>query len=258
MPSVITRGYGEDEKIMLKENLHVPVFIGPKKSLNAKIISDKKIADAIILDDGFQHRKLARDLDIVLIDASNPFGNNRLFPRGILREEVSSLKRADIVVFTKTDFLDTDINVLKEKIKNVKNSLIFAEGAYKIASIYDVSENALLEPYFLKGKKFVLISAIANTGYFRKIAESGGAVTAGEFKFIDHYNYKKEDLEAVFKNASEKNAGIHTTEKDFVKIKKFIGPNIPKIYVMKIKFELQEGKDVFFARLHSVCNSSNN
>ena len=96
-PTVLIRGYGDDEWKMLKILLgDVPLIVGKDRLASGREACRKFNADTVILDDGFQHWRLKRDLDIVLIDSTNPFGNRRLFPRGILRETIKSLKRADV------------------------------------------------------------------------------------------------------------------------------------------------------------------
>ena len=118
-PGVLIRGYGEDEWKMLEENLKpsgAEVFVGRDRVEQSKA-AIKKQKDIIILDDGFQHRRLKRDLNIVLIDAGDPFGNRSIFPRGILREPIDALKRGDIFVLTKSDVLPEAFEGLTKEIK---------------------------------------------------------------------------------------------------------------------------------------------
>ncbi len=257
--AIITRGYGEDEKFILQEETGLPVFIGPNKSQNAKLISEAKIAELILLDDGFQHWKLKRDLDIVLIDALNSFGNSFLFPRGVLREPKDSLKRADIIVFTKCDFPKADPEALKRDIKEINDKAIFAESYYKIESILDPSMGVELKDEFLKGKDFILVSGIANPEYFRLMVEKSGGVIKDDIRFMDHHNYSDKDLKQILVSAKINNAAVLTTQKDFVKIKKLnnIDSMNIKIFVLKINIEIKEGKDALLSRLDSLIYSAN-
>ena len=103
-PAVLIRGYGKDEIYMLKDKLKdIPVLAGRNRIRTARYALKHYGADTIILDDGFQHWRLERDLDIVLIDVKFPFGNRSLTPRGILREPLSSLSRADVFGLTNSD-----------------------------------------------------------------------------------------------------------------------------------------------------------
>ena len=111
--AILSRGYGggdaagtgpNDEALVLEENLpDVPHLQGADRVALAGVAVEELEADLLILDDGFQHRRLARDLDVVLLDATDPFGQGRLFPRGLLREPASSLRRADAVLVSRCD-----------------------------------------------------------------------------------------------------------------------------------------------------------
>src|SRR5262245_17167980 len=109
--AILSRGYGQaeglnDEGRVLEENLpDVPHFQGADRVELARIAVEESESQVLVLDDGFQHRRLARDLDIVLLDALEPFGLGRLFPRGLLREPVSSLRRAGLVVLSRADLV---------------------------------------------------------------------------------------------------------------------------------------------------------
>ena len=110
--TLISRGYGHsgginDEGLVLEENLpDVPHLQDPDRVKLASIATDELEAELIILDDGFQHRRLARDLDLVMLDALDPFGLGKLFPRGLLREPVRSLCRASAVILSRADLLE--------------------------------------------------------------------------------------------------------------------------------------------------------
>jgi tetraacyldisaccharide 4'-kinase len=112
--TIASRGYGgqaglNDEGRVLEDNLpDVPHLQGRDRVELARIAVEELEAEVLVLDDGFQHRRLARDLDIVLLDALEPFGFGRLFPRGLLREPPSSLRRADVVVLTRSDLVDVE------------------------------------------------------------------------------------------------------------------------------------------------------
>ena len=107
--AILSRGYGgpdgggrNDEALVLEENLpDVPQLQGADRVALAHVAVEELESEVLVLDDGFQHRRLARDLDVVLIDATNPWGHGHLFPRGLLREPVSSLRRADVLVLTR-------------------------------------------------------------------------------------------------------------------------------------------------------------
>ena len=247
-PAVLTRGYGMDEKEMLERNLgEVPLFVGPDRVESARAAISTKKVDTIILDDGFQHRRLARDLNILLVDAGNPFGNRKIFPRGILREPTSSVKRADIVVLTKTDKTGCDPDAIKRELSGFKPGLVFLEARHRPEYLMSIrsGERAGLE--IIKGKKARLVSSIGDPDYFEETVASLGAIVTGHFKFPDHHDYREADL-AVISDDKESEM-IITTEKDAVKLK------AQSVYVLHIEMEITKGREELVARLNSLYNS---
>lgn len=112
--AVIIRGYGNDEWRLIERNsTSIPVIKGRDRLKSAREAETAHNAEILIMDDGFQHRRLSRDLDILLIDAKETFGNECIFPRGILREPLSAIKRAEVVVLTKADFGKDNIRNLR-------------------------------------------------------------------------------------------------------------------------------------------------
>ncbi|MFH1406665.1 MAG: tetraacyldisaccharide 4'-kinase [Candidatus Omnitrophota bacterium] len=207
--AILTRGYGEDEKYLLKEKLQdAPVFIGSEKTNNA-LRAQENGAKLLILDDGFQHRKLKRDIDIVTIDALNPFGNKRLIPRGILREPVSSLKRADILVITNADNPNTPL--LKGVLGEINPEAEIFESRYEIKN-----------PGEIKAKPICAVCGIGNPKSFLKTLRDAGGNVGLEMLYPDHYNYRARDIKEIVEKCAAGNIdSIVTTEKDMVKLKKY-------------------------------------
>ena len=155
---VLIRGYGGDENKMLSENLpDVRVYTGRDRSVSAKKAENEKI-DILLMDDGFQHRTLARDLDIVLLDSLIPFGNGKLFPRGILREPVSVLERADVIILTKADRSGfNERESLKKKIRAITKKAVIAVALHEPIFFKDVTGN-ILPKESIAGKKICTFS----------------------------------------------------------------------------------------------------
>jgi tetraacyldisaccharide 4'-kinase len=169
-----------------------------------------------ILDDGFQHWKLHRDVDVVLIDATNPFGNERLFPEGIMREPFDALKRAHIIV-----------------------------ASHSPAGLRNASGDVTgLE--LLRGKRFYAFSGIANPVYFQSILVKCGAHIVESKNFRDHHDYKQSDIDKIKSDAM--GLDIITTEKDLVKLRGL--DNTDNIRALKIEFSIeQDFYDNLFRRL---------
>ena len=190
-----------------------------------------------LLDDGFQHWKLHRDIDIVLIDATNPFGNGRLFPEGTMREPFSALKRADIILITKSDIAGewTVYDITDEIRKYNENAPVF-KAFHKPAAIVN-SAGETEGPEILKYKKVYTFAGIANPAYFQASLRSIGAEIIGFRKFRDHHLYTQKDIDEI-----KREAGGHeiiTTEKDLVKLRELELPE--NISALRIEFTVDEG-----------------
>lgn len=211
-----------DEPYMMARRRSFPVVIGKDRfKAGIRAIAAFK-PDVIILDDGFQHLKLKRDLDFLLLDYATPFGNKRYFPAGRLRETIrTSAKRADALIFTRSSENNETVDVLKDILqhypgcpwfKTVHVPFVFKQtGAGPEESLKDIAR--------LSGKRAVLFSGIAkNKSFYHSMKESGVNVL-DHLEFKDHYRYKESDVFMINKAANKAGADIIlTTEKDWAKI----------------------------------------
>lgn len=207
----------------------------------AEFMVNKFHPDLIILDDGFQHRKINRNPDIVLIDAhdfrNNVFRNMFTIPSGNLRENITNLKRADLIIQNNKQYSYNHIPA----VSNYASETISIR--YKSEYIMD-SKNSILGKEQLKNKKAFVFSGLADNGSFIKQLENSGINIDGHFDFSDHYDYTEKDI-ALFITRFRDEVIYITTEKDFVKIikfKKFIS-DYP-VYFLKIGIELNDKNNV--------------
>jgi len=254
--SVLIRGYGEDEWKMLEDKLGkhgIKVFVGRDRVKYAKLALQYG-ACSLILDDGFQHHRLRRDLDIVLLDSTNPFGNRRLFPRGILREPLDSLRRADIVVLTKVDKAKENIPAIADEIKKIAPGKTIIKAIHKPKDLFDIRTGGEKELAFIAGKKVCMLSAICDASYFKHTVEMSRVRIGLEFTFPDHYPYRMRDLNRIFKECKRENIDtIITTEKDAVKLKKLtLTESEFKILALRIELEIIEGEEELDDGLHRL------
>lgn len=254
-PTVLIRGYGWDEQAMLKKNLpDNPILVGESRVRSAHKAIKLYGSDTSILDDGFQHWEMHRDLDIVLIDSRNPFGNGQLFPRGILREPVSSIRRAHVVVFTKVNRAAVDTDAIKSRLRNIKSGLIFLEAVHAPAHFYETRTRKVHSLAFVKGRKVMLLSSIGDPGYFEETVKSLGAAVAGHIVFPDHHNYRKKDAERIMKICEEKSFDIIvTTDKDMVKLGRMslsLGPHT--LVTLMVEMRILKGKEELIDRLRRL------
>jgi tetraacyldisaccharide 4'-kinase len=253
--SVLIRGYGWDEQTMLKRKLpDTPIMVGEDRARSAHKAIKLYGSDTAVLDDGFQHWELSRNIDIVLIDSRNPFGNGCLFPRGVLRESKEALKRASVVVFTKIDKKSVDLESVKRDLKNINGNLIFLEALHRPFYINDLKDRKDRPLEFLKGKRVVLLSSIGDPGYFADTVKSLGADIAEHIIFADHHNYDETDAAHIVKRCNERKFDfILTTEKDEVKLRRmslsFAGY---PVMTLVIKMDVVLGKELLIDRLRSL------
>ena len=182
---------------------------------------------AFVLDDGFQHRRVRRDVDIVCVDSTAPFGDGKILPAGQLREPVGSLSRADMIVLTRTDLVE-DISDLRTEIsKTASGPALFA------------ARNRITDAASLRGKKLFAFCGLGNPGSFFSQLRSEGAEVVGTRSFADHHYYSQPDIDKL--RAAAKDAGadaLATTPKDAVKLSQ-LDMAMP-IYVVEIDLELDD------------------
>ena len=268
--AVLTRGYGADESHLLAVRLEgIRVITGADRAANARRAIGKFRADCIILDDGFQHHRLKRDLDIVLIDATSPFDNMRLFPRGVLREPLSRLRNADIAVLTKSDMGSSNKPAIYAELNKIKSNIAISESFYKAGEFKKVLSGDIQPPSYIKGKRVALVAGIANPEYFEWMVKNLGADVVKCFYYADHHAYTKDNISDIVKICSGGDLNIIiTTEKDVMRVK---GSNsgtlaglfaeLPvaerknmELFTLSIDFKISKNEEAVVAGLHSLFN----
>jgi tetraacyldisaccharide 4'-kinase len=210
-----TQNYLDEPAILAESCPEAKIIINPDRVAAAVEAVDKFGATVLIMDDGFQHRRLARDLDIVTIDATCPFGYGKMLPAGLLREPLSALTRADAVVITRSDqSSETELIRLEEKLREVNPNMIIAKSIHKpvCARSADGKETGIKE---LKDKKIFAFCGIGNPDAFLETVKGLGANLVGSKIYNDHYHYTDNDIADIHKQAKNLEADlILTTQKD--------------------------------------------
>jgi tetraacyldisaccharide 4'-kinase len=233
-----------DEPYLLSIRLpDVPIMVCKDRVASGKRAIRNFGSEILLLDDGFQHLKLKRDLDVVAIDSVNPFGNRRLLPAGILREPLSSLKRADVFVLTKADQTSRQ-NELIEKLKTQKPDAPVLRSVYQVSDVEDLIDHSPVDLQDLRGKSALLLSGIGNPFSFEKTVEHLNVKILKHRIFPDHFAYREKDVDDLVRQAQDQGADfIITTEKDSVRIPLVKRPGIP-IYVVKIDLRIDSGEEL--------------
>ena len=202
---------GDEPYLMASRLVDVPIVIGADRFRAGLFAIEKFSPDCVLLDDGFQHMRLERDLNILLVDSDAGLGNGHLLPMGILREPVSGIGRASLIMLKGSDLKPPDALRIKE------TGLPLMGFDYKPSMLYDISEKKPLNPAMFKGKKVFAFAGTANPEAFFKTIKKLGATLTGSLSFPDHHKYTDSDMERI-KAASKESRLAITTEKDAVKL----------------------------------------
>ena len=248
--AILTRGYKaraqenagfKDEIAILADSCpEAEVIVNPDRVAGATEAIDKHAAKVLIMDDGFQHRRLARDLDIAAIDATQPFGYGKLLPAGLLREPVSSLNRAGAVVITRCDQVtEAQLSELEQKLRAINSGMVIAKSIHAAMSVKYPEptvisakagiqkDNKKMDSCLrrndnieqLKGKKVFAFCGIGNPDAFLNTIKNLGAELAGSKIYDDHYHYTDTSLAEISEQAGDAGADlILTTQKDWTKV----------------------------------------
>ena len=251
----ILMGYVEagDEPVLLAKSVPgIPVLTGPKRILTGKFAGEALGADILILDDGFQHRNLGRDIDIVLLDAARPFGNGCLLPRGPLRESTEALKRADIIVRTGGDddieekygYGGTPPRSVTSVCPGCDSAPVF-RGCHRPKYLIQAATGRTYPPEYLNGKKVCAFAGIGSPESFRKTLESLGGRVVAFIPFPDHHRYHRKDITVIRGTAAGSAAKtIVTTEKDGIKLADF--PSfLEEIFLLHVEMEIVPSGEAF-------------
>lgn len=216
--SELSRSYGDEPVLMAERLPAVPVWVGPERLASGRSALKNGGVDIFILDDGFQHLSLNRDLEIVLLDCRHPFGNGFLLPRGPLREPVSSLHRADALVLTHADSVHKTTELKSNLRKFFPEKPVFA-CRHRLSGFRMETGGRVLPPDLVRGLKAVAFAGIARPEDFFQSLEEAGIVICASRCFADHYRYSGTDVLRIVEIASRSKAEmIVTTAKDFVRV----------------------------------------
>lgn len=229
-PAVVARGYGaspgesnDEQKLIQKNCPSVSYVSDPNRRRGGELACERFGADVIVLDDGFQHRRLARDLDIVLVDATCPFGYGHLLPRGLLREPVSGIRRAHVVVLTHCDQVShAELARIEARLRELASDAAHLKCIHRVTAIERLDGTAVEGG--LDGKRVVLFAGIAHPQSFERTVASLGAEVVGTRWFPDHHQYHRRDLQQLLRaDRFPRHDFLVTTEKDAVKLPELSG-----------------------------------
>jgi tetraacyldisaccharide 4'-kinase len=252
--AVLSRGYGStggpnDEALVLEENLpDVPHLQGPDRAALADIAVEELESEILVLDDAFQHRRLARDLDLVLVDATDPWGCGRLLPRGLLRESPHGLRRAGAVVLTRCDQAPAAaVARLAETVAGLAPGVPVVRTTHRPTELVN-RDAAPLER--LRQRQVAAFCGIGNPEAFRQTLLGLGARVEAFRTFPDHHGYTRADVEDLTSWARRQAADgvVVTTQKDLVKLRLTrLGPC--ELWAVRVRLHVEAGQDALDHKL---------
>jgi len=257
--TIVSRGYGaeagarNDEAMVLEQTLpDVPHVQNPDRVEAAQLAIDELGCQVIVLDDAFQHRRIARDLDIVMLDALDPFGCGHVFPRGALREPLSGLRRAQVVVLSRADMVDpAEREHIRREVTRRAPQAAWAEAVHKPLALRAADERE--QPVeALRGEPVAAFCGLGNPAAFRHTLEQCGYRTVAFREFPDHYRYDRGDIQSL----SEWAAGLEVkavvcTHKDLVKVGVDRLGDRP-LWAVRIGLDFLTGREKLEASLNEV------
>lgn len=257
--AVISRGYGStakgvriisdgehlryhpplagDEAYLLALKLPgIPIITGVDRCRAGFLAWETFQPDVLLLDDGFQHYQLARDLDVVLLDAAQPFGNGQLLPRGPLREPVEMLTRAQVLILTR--YCEERHHYTWREITAAFPTAVVLRARFSVARALVAPTKRDVELAALASQRLAAVAGVARPAAFAANLQEMGLTLQRFFLFPDHYDFKPRDVAAITAAAQREGIqGLVTTEKDWVRLARVWNKALP-LYVVPLEVEL--------------------
>ena len=226
-----------DEIVMLRDILaHVPIVVGADRAAAARLCVERFGPDVLVMDDGFGHLRLRRDLDILTLDATNPFGNGKLLPCGTLREPISALSRAEVAILTRTDQATrTQLEATRNRLKLINPNLTVINSVHRPTCLRRLSDMRRFDLDFLLGKRVLAVCGIAKPeSFFLTLSRLGASVT--RVAFPDHHLFSRRETAALFARLkTEGHELIVTTEKDAVRLSDQLPEEAQSTFALQIE-----------------------
>jgi tetraacyldisaccharide 4'-kinase len=259
--AILSRGYGStgglnDEALVLAENLpDVPHLQGKDRVALAETAIEELDSEVLVLDDGFQHRRLARQLDLLLLDATNPWGHGHVFPRGLLRESPGSVRRAHVVILTRCDQTQPgERQRLRQTIAQLDPRIPVVESIHQPVELVDAERRP--GPLERLGEAPVAaFCGLGNPEAFRRTLLDQGARLVDFRTYPDHHAYTRADVDQlrVWARRQPADGIVVTTQKDLVKVRltELAGR---ELWALRIQLEVTDRPDLLDGQLSTVLD----
>ena len=266
-PAVVSRGYGRstrgvrvvadreavraaarvagDEPLLLAERLPgVPVVVGENRYEAGRVAIEQHGATALVLDDGFQHRTLAKDLEILVVQGRAPWGNARVFPRGMLREPLSALRRAHLVLVTNPPDA-AQVAAVTETVRRYNSRAPVLTARYSLEDALETQSGRRVPVGELAGRRLLAFAGLGSPLGFADTLDSIGIRRVGFVELPDHHWFTARDVQELTRDGRASGAqGLVTTEKDWVRIRDLAPSTLP-LWVLPVRLALESGRDLW-------------
>ncbi len=265
-PAVLTRGYGKDEARLLSERLFpIPVMADPDRVAAGRRAIEEAQANLLLLDDGYQQWRLKKDLEILAVDATAPFGNGRLIPGGSLREPKASAARADLIVVTKTELDPQGAREAQRELSKFNPTAPIFFARTKPTGLIRWPSETRISLESLRGARVCTLAGIARPETFEATVKRLGAQVNLKVRVPDHHPYTAGELIRLWMRCQRHGVDrVVTTAKDAARIPQgfyqALGPQLKGIHllVLEVVLELEPNEGEFFHRIDSLLAGQRN
>lgn len=277
-PAVVSRGYGRetrgvhvvadqqsnklgpraagDEPFMLAERLPGVVVVVGENRFDAGRVAVERGATAVVLDDGFQHRTVEKDLEILVLNGRAPWGNARLFPRGMLREPLPAMARADLIAITNPPS-EAAVEAVAGTIRRYNERAPLLVSSYEVVEAQDVRGEISASAEELAGRRLLAFAGLGSPQSFADTLDAMAVRVAGLMEYPDHHWFAQGDLDDLAQQSRAVGAeGLITTEKDWARLRGLRLPAVP-LWVLAVRVRLDAGRELLLQALaHALSRAA--
>ncbi len=247
------RELADEPQLLARHLANVSVVVGRRREQSGAAAIARLGADVLVLDDGFQYRRLARDCDIVLLSGRMPLSGWPLLPAGPMREPLASLRRAHVIIVTKADQSRDAVPALLERMRIINRAAVLATAAHEPAGVEDAAGGAAVAPKRVEGARVALVSSIGDPDGFEQTVRALGAESVGHQRYPDHHRYTGADWRDTMSWAGRLGAqALVTTEKDLIRLRPLVASASLPVWVARIRLRMLTGQEAIDARLDTL------
>jgi len=249
-------GLADEPQLLARHLAGTPILVGARRDRTGAMACREFDTDVAVLDDGFQHRRLQRDCDIVLVHSRMPHNGWAMLPRGPMREPLASLRRAHVIILTKADEALDTLGALQERLRSFNRHAACVTASHEPIHVLETGTGQTRDPKTLAGVRVGLLSSIGDPQGFEATVRRLQANVLWHRAYPDHYRYAPADWQALSAQAARtRPEAILTTEKDWVRFAPGIGDpgsgSVP-VWVLQVQMNILSGDDELDARLASL------